>query len=411
MKHIIELIEEIHILLHRIEGYADFKETVKPQLQLLTFPKQKTPPALPQEAKILAEKNERLEFTEQEISKMPKKIQKIFRTNKVVAHIRLRKGKYYEIRVMIDGETISASAKSLSLAKERFIEKLYNPGKRKKTPIFSDFAEEWLETVAKPFIKQITYDDYAGTLRNHLIPAFGEKKLSEIDSLSLQKYLNERGGSRSTEKCFTLLNTLFAYATPKMIPFSPMQHVKKPIYNPVKKKALTVNEEFSLIRHLFENQHPYRYHFIVIMYSGLRRSELSSAVFKENFITVKSAKQRFGRPEKERSIPISPILKRFLPIESLTIVRDDTLSAIFKEINDTLEMDHTLHDLRRTFNVRARTSGISKHLVQFWMGHKPSKDDVNESAYMEYPEEYQLKEILKFEYKFPEDFSQILPKI
>jgi hypothetical protein len=30
---------------------------------------------------------------------------------------------------------------------------------------------------------------------------------------------------------------------------------------------------------------------------------------------------------------------------------------------------------------------------------------------MDYPEEYQLAEIKKFDYEFPDDFPQILPKI
>lgn len=419
--YIFNLIEEMHQILHRIEGYKDAKEYIaKSNLRFvedepkeLPFPVAKTPPVQPQEAKILPikEENRRLEFNEEEISKMPKKFQKLFRTNKVVAHVRLRKEKYYEIRVMIDGEMITASSKSLSRAKERFIEKLYNPAVRKRTPTFASFAEDWLENVSKPFVKQITYDDYATTIRKHLIPAFADKKLSQIDSLTLQKFLNEKGPSRTTEKCFTLLGTLFAYATPKYIPYSPMQYVKKPIYTPQEKKPLSKEEEFTFVRYLFETQNPYRYNFVVILYTGLRRSELKTAVFDEKFVTVHSAKQRFGRPEKLRSIPISPILKKFLPIGELPDVRDDSLSAIFKEINDELGMQHTLHDLRKTFNTRARTCGIPKLLAQFWMGHKPSKDDVNESAYMDYTEEYQLEQIKKFDYEFPFDFSQILPKI
>ena len=95
----------------------------------------------------------------------------------------------------------------------------------------------------------------------------------------------------------------------------------------------------------------------------------------------------------------------------MPFVRDDTLSSVFKEINDDLGMQHTLHDLRKTFNTRARTCGIPKMLVLHWMGHKPSKDDVNEAHYMQYPEEYQLEEIKKFDYEYPDIFPKIFPKI
>lgn len=338
---------------------------------------------------------------------MPKKFQKLFKTSKVVAHVRFRHGRYYEIRVMIKGEMISASAKTLELAKERFIEKLYNPDLRKRVPTFRSFSADWLENVAKPFIKEVTYEDYERTIRNYLLPKLGDMKLQQIDSITLQKLLNEMGGSRTTEKCFTLLSTLFSYATPKYVPYSPMHYVKKPIYQPKEKKPLSKEEEFSFVRYLFETENPYRYNFVVILYTGLRRSELKSAVIDEKFVTVLSAKQRFGRPEKLRSIPISPVLRNFLPLGELVEVRDDTLSAVFKEINDALGMDHTLHDLRKTFNTRARTCGVPKMLAMHWMGHKPTKDDVNESAYMDYPEEYQLEEIKKFDYPFPDG---ILPK-
>ena len=233
-------------------------------------------------------------------------------------------------------------------------------------------------------------------------------RINAIDGMMIQKFLNEKGGSRLTGKCFTLLGTIFAYATPKYIPYSPMQHVKKPIYLPKEKKPLSKQEEFAFIRYLFETDNPYRYHFIVILYTGLRRSELKTATFDDEFVTVRSAKQRFGRPEKSRAIPISPILRQFLPIEELRDVRDDTLSAIFKEINDALEMQHTLHDLRKTFNTRARTCGVPKLLAQYWMGHKPGKDDINESVYMDYSKEYQLEQIKKFDYPLPDE---ILPKI
>ena len=442
-----QLVQSALELLHRVIALDDAAKDFKPLLRfaeedakVIAFPgKANQPPAERQEADFLkpippdglkpscepaqaqkenddvgtSPKEERgINFTEKEILSMPKKFQKLFRTKLAIAHVRLQKGKYYEIRVMIDGEEISATSKDLDVAKERFIKKLYDPNRRKRGPTFKSFAENWLENVAKPFIKKITYDDYCVTIRNHLIPFFGELRLTAIDSMMLQKFLNEKGGSRQTEKCFTLLGTLFTYATPKYIPYSPMQHVKKPLYLPKEKKPLSKEEEFAFIRYLFETENPYRYHFVVILYTGLRRSELKTAAFDDDFVTVLSAKQRFGHPEILRSIPISPVFRRFLPIGELHNVRDDTLSALFKEINDALGMHHTLHDLRKTFNTRARTCGIPKQLAQHWMGHKPSKDDVNESAYMDYPKEYQLEQIKLFDYEFPDDiFPKIFPKI
>ena len=40
-RHILQLIEQMHIILHRIEGYLDFLEDTKPKLQIIQFPKEK----------------------------------------------------------------------------------------------------------------------------------------------------------------------------------------------------------------------------------------------------------------------------------------------------------------------------------------------------------------------------------
>ena len=50
-----------------------------------------------------------------------------------------------------------------------------------------------------------------------------------------------------------------------------------------------------------------------MMYTGLRRSELSTVVIDDNWISLTTGKQRKGMKEKNRSLPISPMLKRVLP--------------------------------------------------------------------------------------------------
>jgi integrase len=45
---------------------------------------------------------------------------------------------------------------------------------------FRDFAEEWLRDYARGNVKPSTYVTYEGSLRNHLVPEFGELYLSQI---------------------------------------------------------------------------------------------------------------------------------------------------------------------------------------------------------------------------------------
>ena len=58
-------------------------------------------------------------FTSKELSTMPKQFRKLFKTNKVRAHVRKRADGLYEIRCMIDLKPITAVSKYLETAKEK----------------------------------------------------------------------------------------------------------------------------------------------------------------------------------------------------------------------------------------------------------------------------------------------------
>lgn len=410
-KYVEETFQQIHDLCHRIIGYLDAKAALKPKLwfvedepKVIPFPGNKNKPLSKSTEAVFVKETTKmsegiLQFTKKELAKMPKNFKNLFIAQKVVAHVRLKNAKYYEVRATINGDHISACSKDLDTAKFKFIEKLHSDRiTKKKDPLFGKFADEWLENVCRPYVKESTYEDYWRLLYNHIYPVFHNKRLSEIDGLQIQKFINEKGASRTTGKLFTLLGTIFNYAIPNYLSYSPMLHVKKPYYLAEHNEPLSKEEEAAFIHKLFSTNNPYAYTFVVILYAGLRRSELKTAVFDENFITVKGAKQRKNHPEKIRRIPISPMLRKFMPLGDIPKVRDDTLSAVFKELCP----EHTLHDLRRTFNVRARTCGIPKPLVQHWLGHAPSRDDVNEMHYMHYDDEYQLQEIQKFSYEYPD---------
>lgn len=72
-----------------------------------------------------------------------------------------------------------------------------------------------------------------------------------------------------------------------------------------------------------------------MMYTGLRRSELASAKISDDRVTVSTAKQRKGKSEKVRRIPISPMLKQVLPLidaEAIVELSGGVLTKRFKEL-------------------------------------------------------------------------------
>jgi integrase len=63
---------------------------------------------------------------------------------------------------------------------------------------FRDFAEEWLRVYAKPNVKVRTFEAYEGSLRNHLVPEFGDLYLTEITRRALDAFVADwlAGGPR-----------------------------------------------------------------------------------------------------------------------------------------------------------------------------------------------------------------------
>lgn len=65
-----------------------------------------------------------LDFTEKELMKMPKTFRNEFKTGKIRARIRRREDGRYEIRCQINKKRISATSKTLEIAKQKFIKQL-----------------------------------------------------------------------------------------------------------------------------------------------------------------------------------------------------------------------------------------------------------------------------------------------
>lgn len=372
-----------------------------------------------------------LEFTEKEILKMSKNFREEFRTKGKTAHVRKKSNGVYEIRCMIAGKNYSASSKLLETAKEKFIKLLAagneppaaaqpNDAKRKSKfgnlPAVDDliFAadeletskraedvdsliREWLEVIKAPHVKPTTLIDYGYYIKNYISPIFGAMNIKDVTAVMIQRFLNRYGETRTAQRIYEVMNGFFNYAeNVDLVIKSPMRPIGKPMHIAEEKKPFTKQEEKLFIDELIRQNHRYKDMFILTLYTGLRRSEIKTAVIDDNWVTVKCAKQRRGHPVIYRKIPISPMLRKYLPLGPVPDVGEDAFTRAFKCICP----NHNLHELRHTFNTRARECGVPKELVQKWCGHKPPKKDVNESVYMHYSDEYQLQEIKKVDYDY-----------
>lgn len=254
----------------------------------------------------------------------------------------------------------------------------------------------------KPTVKETTFADYVTSFERHLFPAFGKKALSEIRQFDVQEHLNElvaQGKSRAAHKQRQLLSSLFEYAeADELVKRSPMRLVKLPTHEAENGTALSKAEELAFVERCLASGTRSGKAFVFLLYTGLRRSELATARIEEDFVVVSSAKQRIGRREKLRSIPISPRLRKLLPnveedVETFKDLYTNRLGRTFKEWLPA----HHLHDLRHTFITRCQECGISRELTSLWAGHK-ADNTMTSNVYTHFSREYQQAEIEKFDY-------------
>ena len=135
---------------------------------------------------------------------------------------------------------------------------------------------------------------------------------------------------------------------------------------------------------------------LLLLYTGMRRSELASARIENGFISVISAKTRKGFQEKRRLIPVTPMLAPYIPgfdFAQLNALRPDALTQAFKRLMPA----HHLHELRHTFITRAQECGVPREVVSVWAGHSPDGTQTG-NVYTHFSREYLTKEAQKVAY-------------
>lgn len=358
-------------------------------------------------------------FNDKEISAMPANIRNLFKIGQLKAHIRKKNG-YYEIRCSINGKAISACSKKLCDAKERFIDKLFVfreeeffnnfegthtfsavKAKSAQTTV-SNYAKKWLENVKRPYVKEITYSNYVSLFEKEIFPVFGNTPIKSVKQMDLQNFINsytDSGRSRTAQKLCQLLKAMFEYAVAdEAVSKNPMKLVKAPLHEATHGVPVTRSEEKIFIQTFMQSPTTYAQAYAFMLYTGLRRSELVTANLTEKWIEVKTAKQRKGKREKLRRVPISPMLRKVLPLINLEEIKKLPLDGLSRFIKQFFP-DHHTHDLRHTFITRCQECGIQVELVSLWAGHV-NGNSITSSVYthLEQFEDNQLAEIKKFSY-------------
>lgn len=348
-----------------------------------------------------------LRFTQKELSKVPKEFRKEFKAGNIVAHVRKKDNGVFEIRCQINKKPIRAASKQLEIAKEKFLQAL-NALNSTETPVINrrvqlcDYMLEWLETVKKPAVKPITYKEYILSFNSYIYPVFKGRELAEIKGFELQGFINrysDQGKHRTAKKVYQLLAAVFDYAVmDEIISKSPMQKITLARYEEEHGTPLDRTEERELLNHLSAAASVYVQAYVFMLYTGVRRSELASVEVADGWVSLVSSKLVKGKKEKNRLLPVSPMLARVLPRIDIDKIKAITPAMLTKHIKDFFPNHHT-HELRHTFITRCQECGIQRELVSLWAGHAADTSTTSlVYTHLEQNKEHQAAEMKKFDY-------------
>lgn len=344
-----------------------------------------------------------LEFTPQEILKMPKKFRNCFRTHGCTVPYRERKGdgRYrlsYEARYArkpFNNPPISVSAPTKAELKARFIEKLNNYVVQDDTAIavptsFDGFAMYWFENFHKAKVIEKTYKNNIGIYHRHIQDKLKDCKVKGVTPIMLKNLLKALPGNGKTEDdVHSILNQIFDTAvTHCLIKVNPLNLIVHTAHDTESGVELTIDEELYLLEH--STNDAYRLTFALMLYAGLRPSEIRAARIDGKFIVAVNSKRKNGKVEYKR-IPIISHLRRY--IGNSTTLELRSVQRTGKRFKSILP-NHTPKDLRKTFNTRCIECHVETYARKKFMGHSVGKLDKTYSGTLE---EYLLTEGKKLE--------------
>jgi len=171
----------------------------------------------------------------------------------------------------------------------------------KEVPTFGYYAEKWIETVVPFTCKSSTLSDYRAILKNHILPVFNNKFITEINRLLIKEFLVGKLKAGLSESKINHLKScisgIFELAIDdKMIDLNPTNKLGR-LCNKKKQKAskkidFLTRDELSLLLQTFQKYFPKHYPFVLTLSrTGMRLGEAiglqwGDIDFNSRFITV-----------------------------------------------------------------------------------------------------------------------------
>ena len=161
--------------------------------------------------------------------------------------------------------------------------------------LFSDFVQEWHDRYAIKELSPTVVKNYMSSLNNHILPMFGEKRIGDIKTIQIIRFLddkatgeNERKDGKpgklspdTIRKFYDAFCNVFARAYDwRVIKDNPMNGVKKPAIKQKEMNYYSSEELSDVIEALNRETLMWRIYFLGALFGGFRRGELTGLEWK-----------------------------------------------------------------------------------------------------------------------------------
>lgn len=249
----------------------------------------------------------------------------------------LPNGKLNRFSTTITAKSMRDAEKQASVLEVHFKEGSLSqktPSSREAT--FSQLVDRWRELKTGDLAEK-TRERYEGMLKDFMLPAFGNRKLSKISALEIEQYLNslKQAGVRKDGKPggysqktilshYTILHKLFNLALKwDMVQSNVCVKVDRPIVDAKEASFYQEEEIVNMLSCLSAEAMMYQAYVLIALVSACRRSEVlglewNDIDFERNVITVR----RTSHYTAERGIYTQDKLKNGQASKTLTMPDD-----------------------------------------------------------------------------------------